>query len=110
VVVTFDGVGKPEPLKNLAPNTWSRRLTQEHRIVYLVSEVHIDFPKRVTITDLVIAQIFARCVRLFFVAAATKNKLECFLFQFRHQFIPQLNHSPRNATIGSTFVARRAGR
>ncbi|MGE0128672.1 MAG: Txe/YoeB family addiction module toxin [Blastocatellales bacterium] len=39
----FDGIGKPEPLKYLAPNTWSRRLTQEHRIVYLVSEDRIDF-------------------------------------------------------------------
>jgi toxin YoeB len=39
----FDGVGKPEPLKYLAPNAWSRRLTQEHRIVYLVSEDRIDF-------------------------------------------------------------------
>jgi toxin YoeB len=40
---SFDGIGKPEPLKYLAPNTWSRRLTQEHRIVYLVSEDRIDF-------------------------------------------------------------------
>ncbi len=39
----FDGIGKPEPLKYLAPNTWSRRLTQEHRIVYLVSASRIDF-------------------------------------------------------------------
>ncbi len=39
----FTGIGKPEPLKYLAPNTWSRRLTQEHRIVYLVSESRIDF-------------------------------------------------------------------
>ena len=39
----FDGLGKPEPLKYLAPNTWSRRLTQEHRIVYLVSGDRIDF-------------------------------------------------------------------
>ena len=39
----FDGVGKPEPLKYLAPNTWSRRLTQEHRIVYLVGADRIDF-------------------------------------------------------------------
>ena len=39
----FMGIGKPEPLKYLAPNTWSRRLTQEHRIVYLVSEKRIDF-------------------------------------------------------------------
>jgi toxin YoeB len=39
----FVGIGKPEPLKFLAPNTWSRRLTQEHRIVYLVSHQRIDF-------------------------------------------------------------------
>ena len=39
----FAGVGKPEPLKYLAPGTWSRRITQEHRIVYLVKEDRIDF-------------------------------------------------------------------
>ena len=39
----FDGIGKPEPLKYLAPKTWSRRLTQEHRLVYLVSADRIDF-------------------------------------------------------------------
>ena len=39
----FDGIGKPEPLQYLAPGTWSRRLTQEHRIVYLVSDDRIDF-------------------------------------------------------------------
>jgi toxin YoeB len=39
----FDGIGKPEPLKYLAAGTWSRRLTQEHRIVYLVSATRIDF-------------------------------------------------------------------
>jgi len=37
------GIGKPESLKYLAPNVWSRRLTQEHRIVYLVSKDRIDF-------------------------------------------------------------------
>jgi toxin YoeB len=39
----FEGIGKPEPLKYLAPGTWSRRLTQEHRMVYLVREDRIDF-------------------------------------------------------------------
>jgi len=39
----FEGIGKPEPLKYLASGTWSRRLTQEHRIVYLVSNARIDF-------------------------------------------------------------------
>jgi len=39
----FAGVGKPEPLKYLAPGVWSRRLTQEHRLVYLVRDERIDF-------------------------------------------------------------------
>jgi toxin YoeB len=39
----FTGIGKPEPLKYLAPGTWSRRLSQEHRIVYVVSEGRVDF-------------------------------------------------------------------
>jgi toxin YoeB len=39
----FEGIGKPEPLKYVTPGAWSRRLTQEHRIVYLVREERIDF-------------------------------------------------------------------
>lgn len=39
----FTGIGKPEPLKYLAPGAWSRRLTLEHRIVYLVRDEQIDF-------------------------------------------------------------------
>lgn len=39
----FEGIGKPEPLKYLAPGVWSRRLTDEHRIVYLVRDERIDF-------------------------------------------------------------------
>jgi toxin YoeB len=39
----FTGIGKPEPLKHLAAGLWSRRLTQEHRIVYLVSDDRIVF-------------------------------------------------------------------
>ncbi|MCD4674265.1 MAG: Txe/YoeB family addiction module toxin [Anaerolineaceae bacterium] len=39
----FQGAGKPEPLKYLSPGAWSRRLTREHRIVYLVRDDHIDF-------------------------------------------------------------------
>jgi toxin YoeB len=40
---SFEGIGKPEPLKYLAAGAWSRRLTQEHRIVYLVSDDRVDF-------------------------------------------------------------------
>ena len=39
----FTGIGKPESLKYLAAGTLSRRLTQEHRIVYLISDSRIDF-------------------------------------------------------------------
>jgi toxin YoeB len=39
----FAGIGKPEPLKYLPPGTWSRRLTEEHRIVYLAGDGRVDF-------------------------------------------------------------------
>ena len=39
----FRGIGKPEPLKYALAGAWSRRLTQEHRIVYLVRNDRIDF-------------------------------------------------------------------
>ncbi len=39
----FQGIGKPEALKYMAPGVWSRRLSQEHRIVYLVQDDRIDF-------------------------------------------------------------------
>lgn len=39
----FSGIGKPEPLKFRLAGAWSRRLTQEHRIVYLVGKTQIDF-------------------------------------------------------------------
>ena len=39
----FQGIGKPEPLKYILAGAWSRRLTEEHRIVYLVTADCIDF-------------------------------------------------------------------
>jgi toxin YoeB len=39
----FRGIGKPEPLRHLVAGVWSRRLTQEHRLVYLISEGRVDF-------------------------------------------------------------------
>jgi toxin YoeB len=39
----FVGIGKPEPLKHLLAGAWSRRLTEEHRLVYLVQGNRIDF-------------------------------------------------------------------
>ena len=39
----FQGLGKPEPLRYLLAGCWSRRITQEHRLVYRVTEEAIDF-------------------------------------------------------------------
>jgi toxin YoeB len=39
----FTGIGKPEPLRHQLAGCWSRRLTQEHRLVYFVSADRIDF-------------------------------------------------------------------
>jgi toxin YoeB len=39
----LEGIGKPEPLKHLLAGAWSRRITQEHRLVYRVSPERIDF-------------------------------------------------------------------
>ena len=32
----FKGIGKPEPLKGKLAGSWSRRITDEHRLVYRV--------------------------------------------------------------------------
>ncbi|MCR9192254.1 MAG: Txe/YoeB family addiction module toxin [Gammaproteobacteria bacterium] len=39
----FSGIGKPEPLKYALDGYWSRRITQEHRLIYQVTNngVHI---------------------------------------------------------------------
>ncbi len=37
----FDGIGKPEPLKENLSGFWSRRINDEHRIVYLVEDDYI---------------------------------------------------------------------
>jgi toxin YoeB len=42
----FGGIGKPEPLRHALAGYWSRRITDEHRMVYRVSG-----------TDLLIAQL-----------------------------------------------------
>lgn len=34
----FEGVGKPEPLRHALAGYWSRRITDEHRMVYKVDE------------------------------------------------------------------------
>lgn len=39
----YKGIGKPEPLRYELAGSWSRRITQEHRIVYRVSHSKIDF-------------------------------------------------------------------
>ncbi len=39
----FAGIGKPEPLRFVLAGCWSRRITQEHRLVYRVTEDRIEF-------------------------------------------------------------------
>lgn len=34
----FKGIGKPEPLKGNYGGCWSRRITDEHRLIYKVKE------------------------------------------------------------------------
>ena len=38
----FEGIGKPEPLKHELAGCWSRRITDEHRLVYEVDEKGIN--------------------------------------------------------------------
>jgi toxin YoeB len=38
----FAGIGKPEPLRNLGSDVWSRRITREDRLVYRVTHESID--------------------------------------------------------------------
>jgi toxin YoeB len=39
----FSGIGKPEPLRSLGSGVWSRRITQEHRLVYRVADDRVTF-------------------------------------------------------------------
>ena len=34
----FEGIGKPEPLKHALSGYWSRRINDEHRIVYKIQD------------------------------------------------------------------------
>ena len=37
----FTGIGKPEPLNYHLPGAWSRRIDDEHRLIYLVTSTEI---------------------------------------------------------------------
>ncbi|MGB5920506.1 Txe/YoeB family addiction module toxin [Arcobacter sp.] len=37
----FNGIGKPEPLKHELTGCWSRRITDEHRLVYEVTKYSV---------------------------------------------------------------------
>ena len=39
----FDGPGKPEPLRHLGSDIWSRRITARDRLVYRVLDDGVDF-------------------------------------------------------------------
>jgi toxin YoeB len=46
----FSGIVKPEPLKFMEANTWSRRIDLEHRLIYRVQNESIQFCRLVIIT------------------------------------------------------------
>ena len=37
----FEGLGKPEPLKFDLAGKWSRRITEEHRLIYQLNNDHL---------------------------------------------------------------------
>jgi len=39
----FDGIGKPEPLKHALAGYWSRRINDEHRMIYKIDSESIYF-------------------------------------------------------------------
>lgn len=39
----FGGIGRPGPLRRQLSGLWSRRLTQEHRVVYEVADEDVRF-------------------------------------------------------------------
>jgi toxin YoeB len=39
----FQGIGKPEPLKYIDSDTWSRRIDLEHRLIYKIHSDRIEF-------------------------------------------------------------------
>ncbi len=41
----YEGIGKPEPLKHKYRGYWSRRITEEHRLIYRVVEDEIHIAK-----------------------------------------------------------------
>lgn len=43
LVDPFEGIGKPEGLRFHLQGCWSRRVTEEHRLVYLVRSDRVDF-------------------------------------------------------------------
>jgi toxin YoeB len=39
----FEGIGKPEPLRHDFAGCWSRRINQEHRLIYRVFDDRVEF-------------------------------------------------------------------
>ncbi|TAG09430.1 MAG: Txe/YoeB family addiction module toxin [Verrucomicrobia bacterium] len=38
----YEGIGKPEPLKHAFSGYWSRRITDEHRLIYRIADHRIE--------------------------------------------------------------------
>jgi len=61
----FQDLGKPEPLRYVLAGCWSRRVTQEHRLVYRVTGEAVDFLQaRITIDLATLDPTFSPELRL----------------------------------------------
>lgn len=38
----YEGIGKPEPLRHQLSGFWSRRIDQEHRLVYWITDTAVE--------------------------------------------------------------------
>ncbi|MFO7987190.1 MAG: Txe/YoeB family addiction module toxin [Desulfatiglandaceae bacterium] len=57
----FEGIGKPEPLKHALSGYWSRRITDEHRLIYKVPEDAVEIALCPLYPHLRQAQLFRTC-------------------------------------------------
>jgi toxin YoeB len=62
---SFSGIGKPEPLKGDLSGYWSRRIDDEHRLVYRADDKEVKILKaRYHYSDLLSRRFIPACVRI----------------------------------------------